>query len=211
MRYFIFFSILLPLCSCNQKKEDKRIRLTYDLCKNDVTVTKAAITITYELKDSFRLVSITFDTIHIAFKEMVTLDGIYRTVQNSQFQQTHSFKKDAKVESNIGVVQPMLVNNWATLINSYQVQTQKKDSVDVLFFDEVIPFFSFTSSYFLKSENVFLSFYDQRKNVYFKLSSAEGLSNENLAINIANNLTSDTTFFGEHYKLPKVEAPPLNK
>lgn len=187
------------------------LRLTYDLCKNDVTVTKAALTITYELKDSFRIVSISLDTIHTSFKEKIAWDGIYRAAQNSQFQQTHSFKKNAKVESNIGVVQPILINNWATLINSYQVQTQKKDSVDVLFFDEAIPFYSFTSTYFLKSEKVFLSFYDQRKNIYFKLSAAEGLSNEKLAINVANHLTTDTTFFGAHYKLPKIEAPPLGK
>jgi hypothetical protein len=63
----------------------------------------------------------------------------------------------------------------------------------------------------LKSENVFLSFYDQRKNIYFKLSSAIGLSNENLAINAANYLTNDTTFFGVHYKLPKVNAPLITK
>lgn len=211
MRYFIFFTILLQLCSCNRKKEERTIKLTYDLYKSDATVTKAALTIFYEIKDSFRLVSINFDTIHIYFKEKVTLDGIYRTAQSTPLQQTHSFKKDAKVESNIGIVQPMLVNNWATLINSYQFQIQNKDNIDVLFFDEVIPFYSFTSSYFLKLENIFLSFYDQRKKIYFKLSSAKGLSNENLAINAANTLTNDTTFFGMHYKLPKVDAPPLTK
>jgi hypothetical protein len=211
MRYLVFFSILLQLCSCNRKKEDRTIELTYDLYKSDTTVTKAALTIVYELKDSFRLASINFDTIHIVFKEKVTLDGIYRAAQSNLLQQTHSFKKDAKVESNIGIVQPMFVNNWATLINSYQVQTQNNDSINVLFFDEVIPFYSFTSSYFLKSENVFLSFYDQRKNIYFKLSSAIGLSNENLAINAANYLTNDTTFFGVHYKLPKVNAPLITK
>lgn len=204
MKYILHIAVFCFFISCG--KEDKTIKLYYTLYIEGISQPDSLIFEYYE-NDTVRFVSLKSHSGITKFKEKVTADGIYRSPVDSLFQKTHSFTRGVKIESNIGQLLPMIITKWSTLINSYKIPLHAKDSADIFFYDEVIPFYSFASTYYLKSAKVFLIYYDQQKNNYFKLSKIEGIEKGDEILNIANKLAQDTVFFGPFYKLPKVEAP----
>lgn len=208
MRISLLIGLLYFFCACNQSNKET-IKMYYNLYDNHGLIKRNAVSLEYNKNDGIKFVSISEDSAHLQYREKIDIDGIYRSQLDSSFQMTHSFTKGAKVESNIGTVYPMLINYWTTLIDEYKLPINGTDTLGILFYDEVIPFYSFTSSYYLKSENIFLIYYDQQRNTYLKISKVDGIKNGDKILRIADRLANDTTFFGKHYKLPKVELPPL--
>ena len=195
--------------SCISRSKDTTVRLHYDLYGKHGLEKSNAITVEYDNRNGIKYVTIQEDSIQIKYREKIEKDGIYRNSTDSSFQKVYSFTKGEKVESNIGIVLPMLINNWTTFINEYKFRANSTDSAEnIIFYDEVIPFYAYTSSYYLKSTNTFLIFYDQQKDNYLKLSQIVGLDQSEETLRIANDLAKDTIFFGRYYRLPDLEPPP---
>lgn len=217
MEMRIFYIVCIILAGCKNHKPNS-IRLHYDFYRHDSLEKANALTIEYKQIDTgiTRTVDIVsrVDTNKIIFKEKVNDNGIYRSVDGSDFNLTHSFTIGRNVESHLPKSYPIFINTWAKGIMKKNYLLTNNDSINIIFFDETIPFYTFTSSYYSKELGFFIVYYNQHQDTYFKLSKAEGLQNnygEKDILRVTNKLSNDTMFFGKHYKLPIVPQPPLKE
>lgn len=212
--YILFISLIISGCS---KSSNELMTLKYDFYEKDSLSQKNALIIQYKKneKDSFRVVSLTsfVDSIQLLFKERLSDSGIYRSVKGSKYFLTHSFIIGKQVESDLPQTAPFFLNTWIKAIDSKGYFYSQVDSINLIFFDEALPKYSFTSSYYSKELKFFFIFYNQSMDSYFKLAKVEGLMNntEKSILEVADKLSHDTMFFGKHYRLPLVEPPTLNK
>lgn len=214
--FYISF-IFLILSGCDNPST-KLITLKYDFFQKDSLLKNNALIIQYKKNDadSFRVVNLTStldSSIQISFKERITDSGIYRSFNGSNYLLTHSFTLGKQVESDLPQSTPFFINTWIRAIESKNYLFGQGDSINLIFFDEAIPKYSFTSSYYSTQLELFIIYYNQREDSYFKLAEVKGLSSnaEKDILQVADRLSKDTLFFGKHYRLPIVEPPPLEK
>lgn len=195
------------LSACTQSAKIKT-KLYFSYFESNNLKKEDALVIEYNSNDTVRNVLINFvDSGKFAFTEKIRTQGIFRGDIDSTLQMTHSFNIGTKIESNIGKELPPIISTWITALQTNKMIIDNKDSFDIIFYDEIVPAWAYTSSYYCKNVNLFLVFYDQQKDTYYKLTNADGLENKQMILKLANNLSKDTVFFGKFYKLPKVKAP----
>jgi hypothetical protein len=216
MRIKFLYIIGLLITSCNHYRGNT-FKLHYDLYKADTLAMKNAITIEYKQSGSFFRavkVSSSIDSLQLLFNERLTDSAIYRSIDRSDYILTHSFTIGKKIESNLPKTHPVFLNTLIRAIGEKNYKYKNADSIAIIFFDEAIPRYIFTSSYYSKQVGFFLIYYNQMSDEYFKLSKIEGLSsnfNKNEILEIVDKLSHDTLFFGKHYRPPAVEPPPLKE
>jgi len=216
MRIKLLYIFGLLTTSCNHYQANS-FKLHYDSYRADTLAMKNAITIEYKQEDSFFRavkVSSSIDSFQLFFKERLTDSAIYRSVDSSGYILTHSFTIGKKIESDLLKTHPIFLNTLVRAIEEKVYKYKKTDSIAIMFFDEAIPRYTFTSSYYCKQMGFFLIYYNQMSDEYFKLSKVEGLEsnfNENEILEIVDKLSRDTLFFGKHYRPPVIEPPPLKE
>lgn len=208
--------VLLLIFGCKQNNSlENPLVLHYDYYSHDTLFMANALTIEYIKKDdSIRDVNISgkIDSLFITFKEKIDNDGIYRSVDELPYRLTHSFIYDTGIQSNLSKSYPYFLNALSKKIRAKKYSVGNADSVQVYFFDEAIPWYSYTDSYFRKDLKLFLLFYNPRKNSYFKLSKIDGKENNwNNVLTVEDEILKDTTFFAKFYKSPEVLPPDINK
>lgn len=204
--------LLLLFISCDFK-ESSDIVVYYDFYQNDTLRYERAATVNYKKvkNDNYDsvVVNLQSNTTRIAYNQRVTEEGIFRSLTSINFLLSHSFLHNKEVELKLAEPIPYFLNVLTRRYSSKSFLTAEQDSTEVIFFDEAIPWYSYTCSYYLKEYNLFLLLYNPRDNSYFKISHVEGLNVKKDFLNsLSTQVISDTSFFARYYKLPEVFPPP---
>lgn len=215
MKQLLLYAICVFLVSCLNKKHD--LLLHYDLYRGDSIIKRDAVQIEYKSTDSpnIRVVEIysKLDSAHIMFKERVADTGIFRSIDGSKFQLTHAFNTNQNIISELPKYYPVFLNTWVQNVNKKSYAIGGMDSLEVIYFGEIIPAYTTTASYYSKEFGFFILFYDPRKDSYLKIERIEGEPNINAKaiIAITDKVIQDTSFFYRFLKdkLPHVPPPPL--
>jgi hypothetical protein len=202
--------IFIFLFSCNTNP--KRVLLLYDFYIHGSLKQKNALQIEYNYeKNGIRSATIhsRLDSSKIAYNEIISDSGISRSLGVSNFVLTHSFLHNSIVSSKFSAPKPYFIN---TLIKNYSTKKFSitvKDSINVVFFDEATPWYTYTDSYYEEESKVFVVFYNPVEDSYFKLSSVTGLNvGSSYWEKLGDKIITDTLFFAKYYKFPET-APPL--
>lgn len=195
---------------CKDSKKKQLKILQYDYYRRDKLEKLNALEITYSDSGEIRNVKAlsSIDSLSISFAEKVTPDGIYRSKDNSPFALTHPFHKGNEIESLLKP-SPIFFNKKIKDQAQKRYSLNGKDSLNVIFFDENIPLYTFTNSYYGKEVGIFLIYYDPIRETYFKLSHYSGNGDEQYLLKVTEEICNDTTFFSRFIKAPK--APPPSK
>ncbi len=205
MKKLVTYMCLLLILSCYKKNvSEENMILHYDYYSYDTLKISNALRIEYMKADSSaRIVKISssIDSISIVFKEKIEMNGIYRSVDNSPYVLTHSFDSISQIESSLPKSVPYFLNKLSKTISVKNYKLDNLDSSRIHFFDEAIPWYSYTDSYYCAKTKLFLLFYNPRKDSYFKLSSIEGQDDKfGQLLKIENAIIKDTSFFARYYK-----------
>jgi len=216
MKHWIIYLICIIVVGCKTSNTDNLI-LHYDFYCHDSLQKTNALTIESRKMDAdeVRMINITssIDSAQVTFKEKVTDSGIYRSMNNLPFTLTHSFSSIKETESKLPELYPYFINKLTKKYKTKKYLLNNKDSIEINFFDEVIPWYSYTNSYYSKQLGFFLIFYNPRTDCYFKLGGVEELQNKIADIaEVENKILKDTFFFCKFLKdtLPNIPPPPLN-
>lgn len=140
----------LFLFGCKEEQVNSTVTLYYDFYHNDSVVLKKAIKIEYEnvVSREYRKVIIetSEDSVIATFYQKTSDAGIFRSLDTVGFKLSHSFLPKAEVELKLGDPIPYFLNVLATNRNAKTYQYDNKDSAEVIFFDEAIPWDSYTCS-----------------------------------------------------------------
>lgn len=211
-----FFLLCFSLLSCKVKTTSP-FTLYYDFYRNGVVIPKEAVKIIYHKDDKadYSKVSVlaSNDSIVATFYQKVTDTGILRSLSTFDFEQSHSFFYNKEMKSNIEKPKPHFLNIITTKRNEKNFLFGGNDSVKIIFFDEAIPWYSFTCSYYLKEYGLFLIYYNCAiddgveykisEDGYYRLSGVDGIGIDmhNLA-RLIDKVITDTSLFAKYYKIP---------
>jgi len=222
-KYFLVILMPLFLVAC---KEQSKIPIVaqYNFYQNDTIVPERAVIVKYKQngKADFSKVTISSgDSTLAVYYEKVTDSGILRSLVPSGFKLSHSFYTSTEIELKFEEPVPFFLNVLTKNHSTKIFPIDKNDSSEVILFDEAIPWYSYTCSYYLRETSLFLIFYDCKveedrqyrisQDRYYKLFNVQGLDTDMGYLNkLANKIISDKSFFAKYYKFPvTAPLPPL--
>jgi hypothetical protein len=202
--------VFLFICGCRSTQAPKII-LSYDFYRHGVLETANALTIQYGQADSPNVRSVTVsekDSVIIAYEEKTTDSGICQSTGGSGFSLTHSFIIGRTVTSQLPKEIPVFLNSSVNTYAAKKYAIDGRDSVEIIFFDELLPMYSFTNAYYCKDCRFFIVYYDPIRDTWFKLSKVVGYRMEDQLLNVTDQLVRDTSFFSKYLKPPAAPTPP---
>lgn len=220
-KLILAFLVGLTFMSCKQS-EKTPIVLSYDFFCEDSLLPQKRVKIIQEADPVGDFSKITIinssDSLLATFYQKISDNGISRSSDTANFQLSHAYKPDAEANIKWPHPVPYFLNELAKnhSIKSYSIQ--KNDSTKIIFFNEAIPWHSYTCSYYSLKDRLFLILYDcsivdsqeykMAHNCYYRLTKVEGLNIDNSYIQeITGKIISDTTFFSRYYKFPTTIPP----
>jgi hypothetical protein len=216
MRHWIAYLFCIIIVGCKTSGTNN-LTLYYDFyCRDSLQKVNALVIESRKTdSDNVRIINISssIDSIHTTFKEKVTDSGIYRSMDNLPFNLTHSFSNMKETKSQLPKSYPYFINKLTKEYKTKKYLFANKDSIEINFFDEAIPWYSYTNSYYSKQLGFFLIYYNPRTDCYFKLTGVEGLQNKIADMaEVENKILRDTSFFSKFLKdtLSNIPPPPLN-
>jgi len=211
----LFFITCIILSACDTYTKSPLghpiVTFYYDLFKQDSLVKKNAVVIKSIEADTNLITIAGFEKEDIVFKQKITDYGILRSSNGSEYYLTHFFNARSSIESFLPTKKAVFANSVTSLFKEKYYPFGNIDSLNIIYFEESIPAYTYTSTYFSKSLNTFILYYNSRDNYYYKLSAISGLQiNIGDLLNLEDDILKDTTFFAKFLidKLPKKPLPP---
>ncbi|MBS3921725.1 MAG: hypothetical protein KGZ37_01080 [Nitrosarchaeum sp.] len=218
----LILSMILFLLACKEHKSISVV-LHYDFYQDDTIVPNRTLRIKYEQREKRDFSKVTIssgDSTLAVFYEKISDSGILRSLDTFEFKLSHSFSPNKEVELKLEKSMPYFLNVLTKNYRTKILSIDENDSSEVIFFDEAIPWHSYTCSYYLRKRNLFLIFYNcyvedgeqykMSQNCYYKLSTVQGLDIDMNYLNrVSDKIISDTLFFAKYHKFPsKIPLPP---